>query len=133
MDPVSGLLAKFDELIKELHRIARSLASGGEKYGDSNGFLVSPAGNSGNQTFVQVLGENPNRTKWSIENVDAANDLEWTYRPDRPFGSGFKIFKNGGAYTDDAMRVYKGPIYVRCDPALAAATQVQCRAGEEWK
>lgn len=131
MNDVQAMLAALAEIGKELHLVAKHLRTGGEKEGQSDGFNVTPDAST---AVIQAVGPNPRRSKWWIINVDAAggNSIEYGYRPDFQYGRGARLGPNGGSYLDDSLRCYKGPIYVRCDPTLAAGTKVPFRAGEEW-
>ena len=129
MNDIQAMFMALAEIGKELHLVAKHLRVGGEKDGTSDAFSVTPDGTT---AVIQAVGPNPRRTKWWIKCTDVANDIEWFYRPDKPFGRGAKVDHAGGSYLDDALRCYKGAIYVRCDPTLAAGTQVGFRAGEEF-
>ena len=127
MNDIQAMLMALAEIGKELHLVAKHLRTGGEREGASDAFLIGPG------EVAQAVGVNPRRTKWWIKCTDPTNDVDWLYRPDTAFGRGAKIDHAGGSYVDDALRCFKGAIYVRCDPTLAPGTQVEFRAGEEYE
>ncbi len=70
---------------------------------------------------IKVLSRNKRRTKWQGQNIDAAVIARYGYSAGQLLSSGaargHRIYNNGGAYTDDAMRCHTGEVWMIAEGA----------------